>query len=453
MNAPLYDRLINYHRQNRISFAMPGHKNGRGLPADLLCCDVTELDATENLHNPQSALAESKRRLSRMFGCGESFIVTCGSTVCIQAMIAAALKPGDTLLASADCHMSVINACALMGIKLKFIPRETDKDFLTAKPLSDIEPYIDGADAVIITSPTYYGICADVEKIAKTCHDRKIPLLADEAHGAHFIKNELFPKPAVTLGADAVCQSAHKTLNALTGAAFLHVRGDIINRERIRKTLAMIETSSPSYVIAASAEWAANEKNTVKWGEIIEKCRDFRKKIAEKTRIKLLENDDPTRLVLNFGAYETSGIDVSGELAEKYGIDAEMADLLNIVLIATSSSTAEDMDKLYAAILEIASGLKERVKPLEIPFPPSFDGVISPSDAFFGGAETIPLERCRGKISAATVMPYPPGIPVICAGAPITAEQIEYISRLEKAGAEIVGMKNGNIEILKEESI
>lgn len=453
MNTPLYDRLINYNRQNRISFAMPGHKNGRGLPENLLCCDVTELDATENLHCPQSAVTESKKRLARMFECDESFIVTGGSTACIHAMIAAALKPGDTLLASADCHMSVINACALMGIKLKFIPRETDKDFLTAKPLTDIESYIDGADAVIITSPTYYGVCAEVEKIAKTCHERKIPLLTDEAHGAHFIKHELFPKPAVTLGADAVCQSAHKTLNALTGAAFLHIRGDMISRERIRKAIAMIETSSPSYVIASSAEWAINENNTPKWGEIIEKCRDFRKKIAKKTKIKILENDDPTRLVLNFSAYEISGIDVSGKLSGKYGIDAEMADLLNIVLIVTASNTAEDMDRLYAAIMDIISGLKKRARLPEIPLPPSFDGVISPSDAFFSNANTFPLEQCVGKISASSVTPYPPGIPVICAGAPVTAEQIEYILRLEKAGAEIDGMRNGNIEILNGESI
>ncbi len=451
MSAPLYDKLRAYHRQNRISFAMPGHKNGRGLRGDLLDCDVTELAATENLHSPSEAVAESKRLLAKLYGADESFIVTGGSTTCIQAMIAACIGRGGTLLAAADCHMSVINACAVMGIKLRLIPRETDEEFLIAKRLTDIEEYIDGADAVLVTSPTYYGLCADVEAIVVSCHKRGIPLLVDEAHGAHFAADERFPKSALALCADAVCQSAHKTLGALTGAAYLHVRGNLVNPSKIARALTVFETSSPSYVIAASADIAREELEKGGWEAITDKCESFKKRILTDTKIKILRNDDPTRLVLNFGVYETTGFEIERVLAEKYGTDIEMADLLNIVLIVTPYNTAEDMEKLYRALLEITEGLNKREKPVKIPKIPVIAGTFSPADAFFGKTQSVPIGNSAGRVSAVTVTPYPPGIPVIFQGTEITQEQIEYIERLKNAGAQITGIDGYEIEILKQE--
>lgn len=451
MSAPLYDKLIGYHLKNRISFAMPGHKNGRGLKPDLLCCDVTELRGTENLHHPRAFIKESKRLLSGLFYSDESFIVTGGSTTCIQAMIAASVRRGGMLLAAADCHMSVINACALLGIKIRLIPRVTDGEFLIAGRLFDIEKYIEGADAVIVTSPTYYGLCADIEKIAEQCHKHGIPLLVDEAHGAHFIADGRFPRPAVTLGADAVCQSAHKTLDALTGAAFLHVKGRLIDSARIAQAITMLETSSPSYVIAASADLAREKLGRGGWSGIINECDALRLRLESETEIRFLKNDDPTRLVINFGAYETTGFAVDELLSEKFNIDVEMSDLVNIVLIVTPSNTAEDLETLCCALIKIANGLEKRKNPLSFTFRFAPGGVISPSDVLFLQTETVPLLKSAGRVSAAAVTPYPPGIPVIYQGGRITEEQLEYINELSAAGAEIIGLKDGNIEILKQE--
>lgn len=447
MYTPLYTHLVKYHAQNRISFAMPGHKNGRGLGKNLLECDVTELDETENLHNPREYITASKRLLSRLFNSDESFIMTCGSTAGIQAMIAAALKPGQTLLASADCHMSVINTCALLGIRLKFIPVEIDLDFLAPKRLYKIEKYIIGSDAVIITSPTYYGLCRDIEAISEICHKNKIPLLVDEAHGAHFAAHKEFPKPAIMSGADAVCQSAHKTLNALTGAAFLHVKGSLINRGRLKKSLAMFQTSSPSYVIAASADIARAELEAGGWDKIYALCGDFRKELSSNTDIKVLENDDCTRLVLCFREYDITGFEIEKSLSQNYNIDVEMADLLNIVLIATPSNTAEDMAALYNALTDIVKNLKKRENAVKILPPPIFDEIISPQKAFFAKTEIIPLDESEGRVSAAAVTSYPPGIPIIYTGAKITSKQLDYIRYLRESGAEIIGLDGGCIEV------
>ncbi len=452
MNAPLYNKLIEYHKKNRISFAMPGHKNGRGLAEDLICCDVTELDETDDLHRPREAVKEAQRLLARLYGAEKSYILTCGSTAGIQAAITAALNPGETLLAASDCHMSVINTCALSGVKLRIIPRVVDKEFLIPSGAVEIEGMLDkysDIKAFLVTSPNYYGICADVAELADTCHSRGIPLLVDEAHGAHFIADERLPESAAPI-ADAVCQSAHKTLNALTGAAYLHVNGNLINRSRLESALSMFQTSSPSYGIAASADTARAELETGGgWKRAVDLAAEFKRAVSGNTKIIALENDDKTRIVLNFGAYDITGFNVSKELSEKYGIDIEMADLTNIVLIVTPSNSAEDFAVLFDALWQITRGLKRKEQPLKIEQPPVCGDIIDPKAAFFGGSEAIQFTESEDRVSCRTVTAYPPGTPIILTGEKITREAIEYISYLQNIGAEITGTENGEIEVLK----
>ena len=169
MEAPIYSRLKKYFDSDKISFAMPGHKNGRGLNGDLLCCDVTELDSTLNLFSDDETITQANSLLSAAYGSDKSYILTCGSTVGIQAMLAAVLSPGDTLLAASDCHMSVINTCAVCGYNLRLIPTSIDPEFFIPQQLADIERALNDLNdirAVIVTSPTYYGICRDIERLA-----------------------------------------------------------------------------------------------------------------------------------------------------------------------------------------------------------------------------------------------------------------------------------------------
>ena len=159
MSAPLYERIKSYVSQNRISFAMPGHKGGRGLENDLLSLDVTELSGTENLHCGGKYVQSARRLLSELYGSGESFILTGGSTAAVQSMICSAVKKGGLLLASADCHKSVINACALLGIRVRVFPKEIDGKFGVPLGAKSVKEYItDDTDAVMVTSPNYYCV-------------------------------------------------------------------------------------------------------------------------------------------------------------------------------------------------------------------------------------------------------------------------------------------------------
>ena len=449
MRTPIFTRLKKYHSENRISFAMPGHKNGRGIDFELLKCDVTELSKTCDLHQRSAEVSASCESVAKHYGSEKSYIVTVGSTACIQAMLSGNLAFGDTVLASADCHMSVVNTCALCGFNLRFIPKSVD-GYNVMRKLDPIEPLLEkhpDVKAVIITSPTYYGICEDISSIAKVCHNRGIPLLVDEAHGAHFGACEALPKSAVTLGADAVCQSVHKTLNALTGAAFLHLSGEYINKSRTEAALNMFQTSSPSYVIASSAELAIASSDFEKsWSDICANSAALADKISNTTKIRVLPNDDPTRLVLNFSKYHICGTEVSEILCEKYAIDAEMADRDNIVLIITPSNTLEDLETLYRALCEITETAKQSDVTKRILPPPVKSDVVRPYEAFYGEAREVLLDDSEGMICACNVCAYPPGIPVLVQGMKITKEQILYVNDLIRCNVNVTGMNSGKIK-------
>lgn len=448
METPIYTRLSEYHKKNRIPFAMPGHKNLRGLAPDLQLCDVTELNATVDLHREDEYVRRADTLLKECYNTYASFIMTGGSTAGIQAMLASVCKPGDTVLASADCHMSVINVCAVCGFKLRLIPMKFNDEFAIPYDIRDFD-ITDDVKAVIVVSPNYYGMVKDIEMIAEKCRKAGVVLLVDEAHGAHFIADESFPKSAVALGADMVCHSAHKTLNALTGAAYLHVLTDKINISRVKKALSSFQTSSPPYPIAASADAARASLRETDYKNIINECEEFKKAITRFTSVKVLDSDDKTRIVLCFGEYETTGFDIDNELSERYGIDVEMADYLNVVLIATPWNTHQDFMALFRALRDICGRLPVRTSELSVKIPPVNKGIIEPSKAWYADTETIELSAAAGRTAAQTVTAYPPGIAVVYAGAVINDEEIRYITELEKAGAKISGLKDLRIEVVK----
>lgn len=454
MSVPIYEKLKRHYSENRVSFAMPGHKNGRGLTDDFSRLDVTELDSTLNLYALEDETVNSaKKLLSKLYGSDESYILTGGSTAGIQAMLASVLSPGDTLLVSGDCHMSVINTCALCGYNLVFIPASFDtRTYIPCdrENAADVVRKAYSVDAVLVTSPNYYGFCRDIPEIAAACRERGVPLLVDEAHGAHFTASPRLPKSAVLCGADAVVNSAHKTLNALTGAAYLHIKGDLINKSRLHRALMMFQTSSPSYPIAASADIARQElEDSDVWDKTVSMCDEFKRLVEENTFIHVVENDDPTRIVLNFSGFDMTGYEADKILSEKYSVDIEMADILNIVLIATPSNTRDDFDRMLEALYDICDSLTVSGDRKQILPPPEHSKYIEPQQAFYGKVQRVAPAKSFGRICAETVTAYPPGIPIICMGEEITAGHIGYIRHLQNCGAKFTGFDGDMLSVLK----
>lgn len=449
MNMLINEKLDEYKKRNRISFAMPGHKS-RGAQT---ICDVTELEDTIDLINGSAATENSLNMLSSFYGSDFSLYLTNGSTGGVLTMVFAAFNRGDTVVIGRGAHRSVYNACRLAGLKTIIIRERTDREFSIPHPLSpeDIKiayrnnPEING---VILTSPTYYGEAANIRVIADIVHAHDGVLLVDEAHGAHFAACNVFPWPSIQSGADMSVNSAHKTLGALTPSAFLHMRGERIDLKRVKDVYKMLNTSSPPSYLCASMEKAVREiieDGGEAWRATVQLCREVPAKL-EGTDIKLYSPllHDATRLVMNFSNYSISGYEVADALREKYNIDVEMADEYNIVCIVTPYNTAEELSRLCRAVCE-ASGAAKRKK--------KSDKEKAAHKIFIADYSEEPdsiaadFYKSEGRVAATDICIYPPGTPVICAGETVTAKVIARVAEAEEQKAKITGKESFRVYI------
>ncbi len=461
--TPIFEMLEGYKKKKRISFAMPGHKGGRGLGnrAGIFSLDVTELPDTDNLYVLGGAVAEARKRAAAFFGAQETFFLTNGTTGGIYTMLAAVCRRGDRVLVNRGCHGSVINACIVLGLTPVFAEHALIPEFsaLNAVTPAEIERCMDtDIRAVLITTPNFYGVCADIGGIAGVAHRYGVPLLVDEAHGAHYAADpEVFPETALRSGTDLVVQSAHKTLNAVNQTSYLHVKSDLVDKRRLRECVRMLQTSSPSYVMAGFLDSARAELGGENnWRTTYEACVRLKTELSRKTDVKVMTRKtdgvfdaDETRIVLNFSAYDVTGYAILDILRTKYNIDIEMADLYNIVCIATAANTREEIKSLGRAVQEITASLFPRKKELFSAAIPRVEVVKAPTAAFDAAGEWIPLAQSAGRTVKSMVVVYPPGIPVLFPGARVTEAALEYLQNYIAAGAEVIGMEDDNLYIVK----
>jgi len=254
----LYSKLMAYGNSDVYPFHMPGHKRNKKFD-EFYKMDITEIEGFDNLHHPESIILEAEQRAAHLFGAEETFFLVNGSTSGILAAISSISKEGSTVLVARNSHKSVYHGIYLNNLKVTYLIPDVIEEF-------DINGGIDPEEVricmehnkeiagVIITSPTYDGVVSDIRKIADIVHEYGIPLIVDEAHGAHFPLWDEAPESAISCGADMVIHSLHKTLPSLTQTALLHVNGNIVDRDKIRRFLGIYQSSSPSYVLMASID-------------------------------------------------------------------------------------------------------------------------------------------------------------------------------------------------------
>ena len=256
----MYEKLIRNRLSGRYPCHMPGHKrNMAEFPmAEYYGIDITEIDGFDNLHHPEGVINDIMERAARLFG-AETYLLVNGSTGGILSAVSAVLRREDTLLMARNCHKSAYHAAYLRACKVRYVYPACLEHYGICGAVSaeDVERRLrryPEIRAVFVTSPTYDGVVSDVKGIVRQAHARGIPVIVDEAHGAHFALDARFPESAVDLGADLVIHSIHKTLPALTQTALLHVQGDLVDRDRLCRFLGMYQTSSPSYILLAAIE-------------------------------------------------------------------------------------------------------------------------------------------------------------------------------------------------------
>lgn len=441
MSTPLYDALLALSGSDPLRLHMPGHK-GRagGLFRDVSAIDFTEITPTGNLYTGEGPIRDAEQLCAKAAGAKDALFFTCGSTQGIFTMLSAAVGLGGTLLLDRGCHKSVYHGMGLLDITPVYLtPAPLPGTALSAPPSAQqAEAALTAhpeAKALFVTSPSYYGLRADLAALAQVCHDHGAYLLVDEAHGAHFPFVGL--PSAAALGADLAVVSTHKTWPALGSSSILYVGENFpMDALRLKALSSYFATTSPSYPILASIDYAreALEGDAgVAYRDTARRTAALRRRINEETPFHALcEEDgfslDPCRLTVDTLTAGLSGYRAS-ELLESRNIFPEMADERYLVAILTCADGEAEFQRLWDGLLSLVphAGQDSPEPPLCLPPLPEKRERIR--TALFGDREMVPLQAAAGRISAQIVAPYPPGVPILAPGEEITEKHIAYLQK------------------------
>lgn len=449
---------------------MPGHKLSKGIPyeltQDILKLDITEIYGSDNLHCPEGIIRDAQQLAAQAFGAEHTFFLVNGSTCGVQAALLSVCQRDDVVLVSRDAHKSFLAALILSGARPVFIKPRFDENFCISAEVSvdDIKKALDEhpeAKAVFLTRPNYYGICCDIQQISNLVHDKGKILIVDEAHGAHLGFCDQLPQSSIKLGADICIQSAHKTLPALTQSAYMHVRGPRIDMGKLRFNLAMLQTSSPSYILMAFLDIAREimqKEGGPRLDNLVGNLTIFINDLHSNTSLCALTQDalprdvenDITRLVINTRSSGLTGYEAEKLLRKSFNTYIEMSDSQNIVLISTIADDVISFSKLYTAMREIDRQgrynmplKKQKINTLHIP-----RVIMTPCETYYAKKETIRLYDSCGRVCAGVITPYPPGIPILYPGEVFEEHTIEYLKSIISDGGNITGITDGCVEVV-----
>lgn len=511
----ILSKLDKYKDENIVPMHMPGAKRNKelielymgdmGNPYEK---DITEINGFDNMHNAETIIKDAFDEAAELYGADESWYLVNGSTAGNMSAICGITHKNDVVIMARNCHISVYNAVILNELNPVYIYPEYDEEYgyykgITLKEIKVIvDKYSSDHDrndikAVILTSPTYEGNVSDIKSIAEYLHQYNIPLIVDEAHGAHFNFSESFPQSAVKSGADVVINSVHKTLPSLTQTAIMHINYGIVDVERIRRYWNIYQSTSPSYIlmssIARSLSIVKNDGDKL-FAEYVDKLTILRKGLSELKHIRLINTDDISKLVLGYKdakwLYDT--------LFYKYKIQLEMSSIKYVIAMTSIFDSQEYYDRFLAALKEIDEEIDESIskydredilnskvdKDLDNRFNSIHNGeadnrlnyssinnqdngnkvniadfrdeqTLTIAEAFnrrdLSGCDEIQMnnEKIYGKISGESVYVYPPGIPILCPGEVITRKIIAILEAAGEAGLEVVGVKEGALLCLR----
>ncbi len=456
----LYDYLQAYAKSGKIPMHMPGHKRNSSFSmANPYEWDVTEVEGLDNLHHPRGILKQEMERLGRRYHTRDTYFLVNGSTGGILTAIASCCRRGDKILVARNCHRSVYHAIYLLNLMPVYIYPEVDEETGIALdiPPQQIADMLEqeNVSCVILTSPTYEGIVSDIKSIAAICHRQNIPLIVDEAHGAHLAWGKMFPETAIQQGADLVIESLHKTLPALTQTALLHRVTERVKAETVARYLSIFQTSSPSYVLMASmsqcVSWLEQSGDGI-WTAYDKRLSEFERQAADWRHLWLWrrENQDRGKLVIGTWGAEITGIQLAERLRNKYLIEVEMETPSYILAMTSVADREETLPRFADALTQIDAAISERTGSGVAALPNRVSGVsgvpavvrLCPYEAAQYRKKRLRLEECQGEIAAEYAYVYPPGIPFLAAGEQITAEVAEQIRQAGEAGLPLLGMED-----------
>ena len=482
----LINRLKAYKDSRIYPFHMPGHKrlqlggikgetarSGMDFPNPFFV-DITEVEGFDNLHHAQGILKQSMEWAARVYGADRTWYLINGSTCGILASVCGCTRPGGHILMSRNCHKAAYHAAYINHLRTSYVyPQDLPGLGIQGGILpEDVEKALEehrDIQAVFIVSPTYDGVVSDVSKIADIVHRKGIPLIVDEAHGAHFRFGKWFPDSALDMGADAVIQSVHKTLPSLTQTALLHIKGNYVNSRNIERYLSIFQSSSPSYVFMASIENSIfvmdrmqRERDSVQMKEYEAHLMDLRRRLASMKNLRLVDRDivgmggvwdlDVSKIVVSTRGTALSGADLSSILREKYHLEMEMCGSDYVTAITTVFDSPEGLQRLGDSLEEIDADVTGTPGSREDG--PAVYGMRAQAqcclrEAMESPSRPVLLKESEGQISAEFVYLYPPGIPILAPGENIARNILDVIEEYIKKGLPIQGPEDESLETLR----
>ncbi|WP_310603122.1 aminotransferase class I/II-fold pyridoxal phosphate-dependent enzyme [Anaerosporobacter sp.] len=465
----LYDKLVKYQEEDVYPMHMPGHKRNLELMNMInpYAIDITEIDGFDNLHDAEDILLENMEEAAQLYHATHTHYLINGSTSGLLVAIASCTNKGDTVLVARNCHKAVYHAIFLNELNPIYLYPEVDEELgihrgIAPEQVKEAIEKNPNIKMVLLTSPTYEGIVSDIRAIAEIVHSYNIPLVVDEAHGAHLGFDKAFPENAVACGADLVIHSVHKTLPAFTQTALLHSNGDIVDYDKIRMYLQIYQTSSPSYVLMSGIsnclrlvkeqgaelfkEYNKNLETFYKASEGLQHIRVIQPK--DYTRASGIYAMDPSKILIFTHGSSLNGVELYDMLRERYKIQCEMVSKDYVLAMTSIADTKEGFERLINALLDIDKKMIGQIKKQHVMLFSVIDAtlVLTPYEAYNQRKERIAIENSVGRIAGEYVYLYPPGIPLIVPGEEITKESISKIQEYKMAGLHIKGMKDSNNE-------
>ncbi|WP_373525475.1 aminotransferase class I/II-fold pyridoxal phosphate-dependent enzyme [Nostoc sp.] len=478
--TPLLNALKANAARPHAPFYTPGHKRGAGIAqplADLLGtkvfrADLTELADLDNLFAPQGVIQAAQQLAAEAFGASQTWFLVNGSTCGVEAAILATCGMGDKIILPRNVHSSAIAGLILSGAIPIFLNPEYDPVLdiahsITPNTVQSALQLHPDAKAVLTVYPTYYGVCGDLSALANITHQYNIPLLVDEAHGAHFVFHPELPTSALAAGADLTVQSIHKVLGAMTQASMLHVQGNRIDCDRISKALQLVQSTSPSYLLLASLDAARQQMalhGKMLMSRTLQLADEARTRISRIPGLSVLPQLgespgfvalDKTRLTVTVSGLGLTGFEADEILDEKFAVTAEFASLQHLTFIISLGNTPADIEQLVQSFTTLAKEYRRTNLTLNNHLCQNLISTVShalhfsPREAFFTVSETLPLIQTSDRICAEIVCPYPPGIPMLMPGEVITKPVLDYLQQIQAMGGFISGCNDTSFKTLK----
>ncbi len=477
--TPLFDGLRQHIKGHPVQFHIPGHKHGNGMDPEFkqfigpnaLAIDLINIEPLDDLHHPDGIIKEAQELAAEAFGADHTFFSIQGTSGAIMTMIMTVCSPGEKILVPRNVHKSIMSAIIFSGATPIFIHPELDEQLgishgITVTSVRRALKAHPEAKGLLVINPTYFGISANLKEIVQLAHSYDMPVLVDEAHGAHIHFNDNLPLSAMQAGADMAATSVHKLGGSLTQSSVLNIQGTRISPLRVQSIISMLTTTSTSYILLASLDTA--RRHLVLEGkqlidQTIELALTARKEINHILGLscpgeEILDDNaiydyDPTKLIISVKELNISGYEVEKWLREHANIEVELSDLYNILCILTSGDSREEVGHLVKALKQLSDtfytgelSLSNHVH-TQVPHMPTL--ALSPRDAFYSETEIVRLKDAAGRISAEFLMIYPPGIPIFIPGEIIEQENLDYIHKNLEAGLPVQGPEDPSLQYIR----